>query len=114
MNRAIMEHSPLKCVAQGRARPAGVLLNQVEPLDGHEQLGVVLVAELEELLRAIAPADTELLEADELADAVIDVHDEIAHLEIAEVREKRLGDAGPRVGAAPLFVEDVALDVDLQ
>ena len=93
---------------------AGVLLDQIEPLDGHEQLGVVVIAQLEELLRALAAADAELLEADELADAVIHVHHEIADLEVAEVGEERLGDARAALAGVALLVEDVALDVDLQ
>ena len=54
---------------------AGVLLDQVEPLDRDEQLVLAGVAELHELLRRFARGDRQLLQADERADAVIDVHD---------------------------------------
>ena len=72
-----------------RLRAAGVLLDQVEPLDRDEQLVVAVVAELQELLHDVAADDADLLEADELADAVIDVDDEVADLEIAQVGEER-------------------------
>ena len=39
---------------------------------------------------APAPRHAELLEADELADAVVDVDDEIADLQVAQVGEERL------------------------
>ncbi len=54
-----------------------------------------------------------LLEADEHADAVIDVDDEIADLEIAKVRKKRLG-GRTFDRRAPLFFEDIGFCVDLQ
>ena len=78
-----------------RPRRAGVLLDEIEPLDRDEQLVVAGVAQLEELLLAVADAD--LLQADEHADAVIDVDDEVADLQVAQVREKRL--ASPTAGA---------------
>ena len=68
-----------------RLRAAGVLLNQIETLDRHEQLRVAEVAKLEELLHHVAAGDGDLLQADELADAVIDVNDQIPDLEIAQV-----------------------------
>ncbi len=71
-----------------RLRSAGVFLDQIEALDGHEQLGVAVIAELEELLHDVAAGDGDLLEADELADAVIDVDDQIVDLEIAQVGEE--------------------------
>ena len=43
-------------------------------------------------------ADGDLLQADELADAVVDVHDEVADLEVAQVREER-GAAADRLPA---------------
>ena len=68
------------------ARGAGVALDQIEPLDRDEELVVAGVAELHELLRL--DADLDALQADEHADAVIDVDDEIADLEVAEVGEE--------------------------
>ena len=97
----------------GRAPPVYFWI-EIEALDRHEQLGVVVVAELEKFLRALAAAHAELFEADELADPVIHVHDEIAHLEVAQVGEKRLGHARASLAGTALLVEDVALDVDLQ
>ncbi len=52
-------------------------------------------------------ADADLLQADELADAVVDVDDEVADLEVAQVREERgcggsLAGALLRRGGAPL------------
>ena len=85
---------------------------RIEPLDRHEQLVVAGVAELEKLLHAVADAD--LLEADEHADAVIDVDDEVADLQVAQVREKRLGGRAPALRRAALFFEDVGFGVDLQ
>ena len=85
-----------------RLAGAGVLLDEVEPLDRDEQLVVAGVAQLEELLLAVADAD--LLQADEDADAVVDVDDEVADLEIAQIRQERLGrrSAGvPARGALP-------------
>ena len=103
-------------LVERRLAGAAVFLDQVEPLDRHEQLVVAGVAELHELLGGIADAD--LLEPDELADAVIDVDDEVADLEIAKVGKKRLRDGAMAV-AAPLdlralFLEDVRLGDDLQ
>ena len=103
-----------------RPRAAGVLLNQIEPLDRDEQLVVAVVAQLEELLELRArarrrlPARRQLLQTDELADPVIDVDDEIANLQVAQVGEKRLRETAALVRGRTLFFEDVGLGVDLQ
>jgi hypothetical protein len=96
-----------------RLRATGVFLDQVEALDGHEQLGVAVILELEELLHDVAARDGDLLETHELADAVVDVHDQIVDLEIAQVGEKRCGRRPlfSRAGLAPLLVEDIGLGV---
>ena len=73
-----------------------------------------MVAQLQELVRAVAAAHAELLEPDELADAVVHVDDQVADLQVAQVREEGLGDAGSPLDRVALLVEDVALDVDLQ
>ena len=45
---------------------------------------------------------------------MVDVDDEIADLQIAQVREKRLGGGAAALRGAPLFLEDVGFGVDLQ
>ena len=45
---------------------------------------------------------------------MVDVDDEVADLEIAQVGEERLGRRTPPLGRAPFFLEDVGLGVDLQ
>ena len=45
---------------------------------------------------------------------MVDVDDEVADLQVAQVREERLGRRAPPLGRAPLFLEDVGLGVDLQ
>ena len=99
-----------------RLRAAGVFLDQIEALDRHEQLRVAVIAQLEEFLHDVAAGDGDLLEADELADAVIDVDDQIADLEIAQVGEERGGRRAllACAGLAPLFVEDIGFGVDLE
>ena len=59
-------------------------------------------------------ADADLLQADERADAVIDVDDEIADLQIAQVGEERLGRRPAALRRAALLFEDIGLGVDLQ
>ncbi len=95
-----------------RLRRAGVLLDQIEPLDRHEQLVLARVAELEEFLHAVADAD--LLEADEHADAIVDVHDVVADLEVAQIRQEGLGRRAAALGSSALLLEDVRLGVDLE
>ena len=101
-----------------RPRSAGVFLNQIEPFDRHEQLVVAVIAKLEEFLLT-ARADRrlcwcQLLQADELADPVIDMDDEVANLQIAQVREKRLREVAALLRRAALFLENVGLCVDLK
>ena len=55
-----------------------------------------------------------MLQADERADAVVDVHDVVADLEVAQIGEE---DAGRRaaaclLGGAALLLEDIGLGVD--
>jgi hypothetical protein len=56
-------------------------LNEIEPFDWHEKLVFSCVSELEELLRRVGDAD--LPQSDEQPDAVIDMDDEVADLQIA-------------------------------
>ena len=99
-----------------RLRAAGVLLDQIEPFDRDEQLVFAVIAELEKLLHDVADAYGQLLEADELADAVVDVHDVVADLEVAQIREERRGQRSlpARRRATALFLEDVRLGIELQ
>ena len=93
----------------GRAR---VSLHEVQPFDGHEQLVFAGVAKLHELLRL--QADVDALEPDEEPDAVVDMDDEVAGLEVAEVREER---ASRRLAALvdfSLFLEDVGFGPELE
>ena len=103
-------------LVERRLRGAAVLLDEIEPLDGNEQLVFAEIAELHEFLHGVADAD--LLESDEPPDAVIDVHDQVVDFEIAQVREERLRDRAVPVSLAldlrALFLEDVRLGDDLQ
>ena len=45
---------------------------------------------------------------------MIHVHDEIANLQIPEIREERAREVPPLFGGAALFVEDIGLGVDLE
>ena len=103
-------------LVERRLRGAAVLLNEVEPLDRHEQLVLAGVPQLHELLHRVADAD--LLQSDKLSDAVIDVDDEVADLQIAEIRQERLGNGTVPI-AAPLdlvaiLVEDIGFGDNLQ
>ena len=90
------------------AGAARVLLDEIQVLERHEQLVVAGVAEFHELLLVLAGADADLLQADEPADAVVDVDDEVADLQVAEVRQERaVGRSAPFVRAA-LFLEQIA------
>ena len=103
-----------------RPRTSRVLLHQVEPLDGDEQLVLAGVAKLQELLRAAARSGNraadrpELFQADEFADAVVDVDDQIADLEVAQIGQEGLGEIAPLLGRTALLLEHVGLGVDLQ
>ena len=69
-----------------RPARAGVLLQQVEPLDRDEQLVVARVAQLQEFLRRLAVGVAgDLAQAGEPPDAVIHVDDEVARLQVAAV-----------------------------
>ena len=92
---------------------AGVLLDEIEPLDRDEELVLARVAELHELLRR--RADVDALETDEHADAVVDVDDEIVDFQVAEIGEERAGGRPPPLLVRlPLFFEDVGLGPELE
>ena len=68
--------------------------------------------QLQEFLNAVV-GDANLLEADEDADAVIDVDDVVAHFQVAEVGEKRLRGRPPALRRTAFFFEDVVFRIDL-
>ena len=95
-----------------RTGRAGVLLNEIEAFDGNEQLVVGRIAELHELL--CVDADFDPLQADEHADAVIDVDDQVARLQVAEIREEGRRGRAPALVCPPLFIENVGLRPELE
>ena len=99
-----------------RPRRAGVLLDEIEPLDRHEQLVLAGVAQFHELLRRLAHRDVQLLEPDERADAMIDMDHVVADFQIPQIRDEDLSSrpASLRLGRPALFLEDVAFREDRQ
>ena len=91
---------------------AGVLLHEIESLDRQEQRLLLGVPDLHEL--AFLALDRESLQALEAPDAVVGVHDRVAQLQVAQVREKRLARLSPRLRRAPLLAEDLLFGVDGQ
>ena len=79
----------------------------VEGVDGDEHGVVVLEGELDDFLHLAARAGN-AYQSDEAPDAVVDVYDEVARLELHQLfeRERHLGVAGV-VGAEVVFVETV-------
>ena len=98
-----------------RPRRARVLLQQVQLLDRDEELVAAGVPQLHELGRGLGPdlVDRELAQSYERANAVLDVDDVIADLQVAEIRQKR-----PRNRPLPpdpvLLLEQIRLRVDLE
>ena len=74
-----------------------------------------MILELEELLDDVATGNGDLLESDELANAVVNVDDQVLDLEIAQVRQERRGQRTLAAAAslAALLFEDVGFDIDL-
>src|SRR4051812_33187249 len=103
-----------------RTRAAGVLLDQIQPFYWDEQLVVAVVPQLEKFLRvrlraAMRPTRRpQLPQGDELSDAVIDVNDKVAHLQVSKIGQERLREVAPLFGAAALLLEDIGFDEDLQ
>ena len=95
-----------------RLSSAGVLLHAFEPFDRHVQLVLTGVPELDELMHVLP--DDDLLESCEDPDAVVDVYDRIADLQIAKIGQKRSRDRAPAFMRSALLVEDVGLGVELQ
>ena len=94
---------------QPRMRGAGVLLQQLELLDRHEQLVAARVAELDELVPPAGLGNRELPQPDELADPVVDVHHVIADLQIAEVGQERLRHRAALMANDVLGLEEIGL-----
>ena len=115
----LLPRRPAQAIERG-AGAAGEFLNQVETFDGDEQLVVAVVAKLQKLLQLRVcggrsrPAGPQLLQANELTNPMIDVNDEIADLQVAQVGEKRLGQAAPLLPGRSFLFEDIRLGVDLQ
>ena len=102
-------------LVEGRRRTTGVLLDEIEPFQRHEQLVLAGIAELHELLlRRSGAARGELLQADELADAVVDVDNKVADLEVPKVRQKGARRRTASLGRAPLFLEQIAFREDAE
>src|SRR5579859_2747444 len=59
---------------------AGVLLNEIEPLDRDKQLVFTGITQLEEFLNAVSNPD--LLQPDEHANPVVDVNNEVPDFEV--------------------------------
>lgn len=99
--------------AGARSLRARVLLDPVEALDGDLELVARLVAEDHELARGAA--DVQRLEAEESADAVLLVDDEVARLEVAEVGQEPAQPAplAPRV-EVHFLREDVPVGEDCE
>jgi hypothetical protein len=58
----LLPRRPTEAIERGTAA-AGVFLNQIEPLDGNEQLVVAVIPKLEKLVRAFGTAaDADLLQ----------------------------------------------------
>src|SRR5262249_14343514 len=76
----------------GTVAAADVLLDEVDAVDRHVHAVAALVLEMQEV--ALGVGDVQVLQAAIEPDAVIDVHHEIAALELGEARE--------HVGAADL------------
>jgi len=82
---ALSQDAPPRRSTGGRVAPV-VLLHEVQSFDRHEELVVAGVPQLEKFLERVADAD--LLQTDERADPMIDVNDEIADLQITQIRKK--------------------------
>ncbi len=77
---------------EGRTCASRVFLDEIQPLDRHEELVVARVTKFEELLRRVpGPVDPELFEANELANPVIDMNDQVADFQLPEIGKECLG-----------------------
>ncbi len=92
-----------------------IALDEVHALEGNVETGVVGVTEQHEF--AATAVGFNLAQAIELADAVVDVHDEIAGLEIGEIAEESGGAnlaGGPLDGGSDVEEVRVAEERDVR
>ncbi len=83
----------------------GVLLDEVQALDRHEQLRVSRVAHVHHLARQ--PRVLHVRETGELSEPVVAMHDDVAHLQVAEVREECLRRGLPPRGLGARLAEEI-------
>src|SRR4029077_11421171 len=86
---------------------ARVLLDEVEALDRQVEGLFLRVTDLHEL--ALLPLDGNALQSLELADPIVAVHDRVAELQVAQVREEGFRRAAAGDGGPFLLAEDLAL-----
>ena len=82
---------------------AGVARDQVQLRDRHVERRLVGVLEVQELARPPSPAQVDRRQAEVAADAVVDVDDRVADLELGQVLDQRVDVAGlllARAGAS--------------
>ena len=89
---------------------ADVLLHQADAIDRQVQPVAAGVVEMQVV--AFGVGDLEMLEAAVAADAVIDVHDEVVRLQLAEVLQQLPDVDAARAAALARFAEDVGLGDD--
>ena len=87
-----------------------VARQKFEIFDGQEELGALRVMQFEAIMRRAAGLDR--LEADEAADAVIDVDDDVARAERADFAQEILGLARRLAAAHQAVAENILLADD--
>jgi hypothetical protein len=107
----LLPRRPAQLVERGREAPV-YFWTRSSRSTGDEELVFPGVAELHELLRL--EADLDLLQAHEDADAVVDVDDQVADLQVAEVGEEGAGRGPALLVGLTLLVEDVGFRPQLE
>ncbi len=90
-----------------RALRAGIFLDPVELLHGEQQSLLLAVGNLDEF--AFFRADGKPFQSEEFPDAIIEVHDEIPGLQVAQVRQERVGCPLPGRRGRSVRAEDLLL-----
>ena len=105
-------HSSQLVERRAGAVAAAVLLNQIQPLQGHVKAGFVEILQDHELLLHSIAVD--LLQTPVAADTVVHVHQVVSRPQLAEVRNKgsASGLGRCRMGEELHFVEDVLVPED--